>query len=163
MASREGLRVTQSAPPYKRPESVLIVVYTSAGNVLLLKRADHPEFWQSVTGAMRWDERDPCVTAIRELREETGLTAAPAKLRDLELIQRFAILPQWRHRYAPDVATNTERAFALELPHEVPLAIHPEHTEYAWLAFGPAATRVTSWTNRAAIERVAGVACGHPR
>jgi len=38
----------------------------------------------------------------------------------------------------------------------VPLAIHPEHTEYAWLAFAPAAARATSWTDRAAIERVAG-------
>jgi len=147
--------VTSSALAYKRPESVLIVVYTRNGKVLLLKRADHPEFWQSVTGAMRWDERDPRATAIRELREETGLTAAPQALRDLGLVQRYTILPQWRHRYAPDVAKNTERAFALEVPHEVPLAIHPEHIEYAWLAFAPAGARATSWTDRAAIERVA--------
>ncbi len=148
--------MTPSAPPYKRPESVLIVVSTRDGKVLLLKRADHPEFWQSVTGAMRWDERDPRATAIRELREETGLTAAPEELRDLGLVQRYAILPQWRHRYAPDVAENAEHAFALELPHDVPLANHPEHTEYAWLAFALAAARATSWTDCAAIKRVAG-------
>ena len=37
---------------------VLVVVYTRAGKVLLLKRADMPEFWQSITGAMRWAETD---------------------------------------------------------------------------------------------------------
>ena len=30
---------------FKRPESVLVVVYTRSGKVLLLRRADHPEFW----------------------------------------------------------------------------------------------------------------------
>ena len=67
---------------FKRPESVLVVVYTRTGKVLLLRRADHPEFWQSVTGSMEWGDEQPAETAVRELREETGITAAPAALTD---------------------------------------------------------------------------------
>lgn len=147
------------ATSLKRPESVLVVIYACTGRVLLLKRADHPEFWQSVTGAMEWQELDPRETAVRELREETGLAVEPQRLRDLGLVQRYRILPQWRHRYAPDVEENTEHAYALELPAETTLALHPEHTEYVWLDFATAAARATSWSNRVAIEHVAaGVA-----
>jgi dATP pyrophosphohydrolase len=145
----------ESVKAFKRPESVLVVVHTRTGKVLLLKRADHSDFWQSVTGAMEWDERDPRATALRELREETGLQAAPDALRDLALVQRYRILPQWRHRYAPEVTENTEHAYALELPAETVLALHPEHTQYGWFEFPAAIARVTSWTNRAAIEHVA--------
>lgn len=143
---------------FKRPESVLVVVYARSGKVLLLKRADHPNFWQSVTGAMQWDEQDPRVTAARELREEIAVTVDPAALRDLGLIQRYSILPQWRYRYAPEVTENTEHAFALEIPEPVPLACHPEHTEYRWLEAAAAAALTSSWTNRVAIEQVARVA-----
>lgn len=140
---------------FKRPESVLVVVYTRSGKVLLLRRADHPRFWQSVTGAMDWNERDPRLSAARELHEETGLAVEPSALRDLGLVQRYAILPEWRPRYAPDVKQNTERAYALELSAEVALSLHPEHTEYGWFDFAAAAAQATSWTNRAAIEHVA--------
>lgn len=140
---------------FKRPDSVLVVIYSRTGQVLLLKRADHPDFWQSVTGAMEWQEHDPRATAVRELREETGLTVEPGQLRDLALVQRYRILPRWRHRYAPDVEENTERAYALELDAPTELTLHPEHTEYAWFDFPDAAARVASWSNRAAIERVA--------
>jgi len=38
--------------PYKRPESVLVVIYTARPEVLLLHRSDMPEYWQSVTGSL---------------------------------------------------------------------------------------------------------------
>ncbi|HEY8553851.1 MAG TPA: dihydroneopterin triphosphate diphosphatase [Burkholderiales bacterium] len=147
--------MSDKPPCYKRPESVLVVVYTRTARVLLLKRADHPHFWQSVTGALEWSESEPRLAAARELREETGIVAAPEELRDLGLVQRYRILPQWRHRYAPDVTENTEHAYALELPAEMPLAIHPEHSEYGWFDFERAAALATSWTNRVAIEHIA--------
>ena len=88
-------------PRYKRPESVLVVVYTATDEVLVLLRRQPPDFWQSVTGSLRWDEIDPLDAARRELREETGLGDA-VDVVDCGLINRFPILPPWRHRYAPD-------------------------------------------------------------
>ena len=42
--------------------------------VLLLERADHPGYWQSVTGSQ--DEGETLEqTAVREVEEETGLDA----------------------------------------------------------------------------------------
>jgi len=115
---------------FKRPESVLVVVYTHTGKALLLRRADHPDFWQSVTGAMRWGEGSPTRAAQRELLEETGLLGTLG-LRDLGLTSRYPILPQWRPRYAAGTLENTEHAFALALSAETDITLNPaEHMEY---------------------------------
>lgn len=135
---------------FKRPESVLVVVYTRAGEVLLLKRIDHPDFWQSVTGSMRWDETPP-ETARRELVEETGLDCG-GNLVDHRETYTFEILDIWRHRFAPGVTHNREHVFSLELEDRAPVRVNPgEHSDSAWLARGPAAEAVWSWTNRRAI------------
>jgi dATP pyrophosphohydrolase len=141
---------------YKRPESVLVVVYARSGSVLMLRRADDASFWQSVTGSLRWDEELPEQAARRELSEETGL-ADGYRLRDWRRSHRFSILPAWRARFAPGVATNLEHVFSAELPQPVPVRLHPqEHSEYEWLSFPEAARRASSWTNREAIEELAG-------
>ena len=90
---------------FKRPESVLVVVYTRTGKVLMLRRADHPEFGQSITGSFDWADADREATARRELREETGLEAEG--LREWGLTNRYEIFPEWRHKYAPGVTENT--------------------------------------------------------
>ena len=137
---------------FKRPESVLVVVYSRNGKVLLLRRADHPEFWQSITGSMEWGDEQPAETAARELREETGIVVAPAALTDWKLQNCYEIFPQWRYKYAPGVAENTEHFFSLELPDEQTVALSPdEHSEYEWVSFEQALDRVFSWTNRDAL------------
>ena len=139
---------------FKRPESVLVVIYTRTGKILLLQRADDPDFWQSVTGSLTWEETSPRQTAAREVREETGLEAASC-LRDLKIINRYSILPRWRPRYAPDVRENIEHVFALELPAEILITVNPaEHAEYGWFDFDAAAAKVASWSNREAILKV---------
>jgi len=137
---------------FKRPESVLVVVYTRSGKVLLLRRADHPEFWQSITGSMEWGDEQPAETAARELHEETGIKISPAQLTDRQIQQRYEIFPQWRHKYAPGVTENTENFFSLELPDEQTVTLSPgEHSEYTWVPFAEALDRVFSWTNYEAL------------
>lgn len=137
-------------PVYKRPESVLVVVYTTATQVLLLRRVKPPDFWQSVTGSMRWDETDPMVTARRELHEETDLDGTA--IVDCGFSQRFPIKPEWRARYEPGVTENLEHVFRLELPEACAVTLNPrEHSEYLWLPRAAAAERTASWTNRDAI------------
>ena len=139
---------------FKHPESILVVIYTRTGKVLLLKRADDPDFWQSVTGSLLREETEPRQAAARELREETGLRATEG-LRDLQLTYRYSILPKWRPRYAPEVRENTEHAFALELPAEIIITVNPaEHADYDWFAFEAAAGKVASWTNREVILKL---------
>lgn len=138
--------------PIKRPESVLVVVYTRAGDVLLMERRQPPGWWQSVTGSLEADEM-PWEAAVRELDEETGLAADG--LLDLGVNQRFTIAPAWRERFAPGVTENLEHAFALRLAAPVEIALDPaEHVRYEWLPLQAAAERATSHTNRAAIELI---------
>ena len=136
---------------HKRPESVLVVVYTAADEVLVLLRRQPPDFWQSVTGSLRWDETDPLDAARRELREETGL-GDEAEIVACDVTHRFPIQPPWRHRYAPNVVENVEYAFRALLPERQPILLNPaEHGEYQWLPRAAAAAKVASWTNRDAI------------
>jgi len=134
---------------YRRPESVLVVIYTRALECLLLERVSPPGFWQSVTGTLRWGET-PAECAAREVREETGIE--PVGLRDSGVRRTFPILPEWRHRYAPDVHENVEHRWYLELPEPVPVTLNAaEHSRYAWLPLEEAAAKVASWTNREAL------------
>lgn len=136
---------------YKRPESVLVVIFSAAGEVLLMERQQPRGFWQSVTGSLEWDETVEAA-ARRELQEETGLQAD--NLVATGEINRYPILPAWRHRFAPEVTENVEHLFLLELPEALPIEIDPrEHHIYQWLPRQAALERVSSLTNRAAIQR----------
>lgn len=141
---------------YKRPVSVLVVIHTTKLDVLLLERAAHRGFWQSVTGSQ--EENETLIeTASREVAEETGLDSTQFHLSDWQQTNTFEIFPEWRHRYAPGVTQNTEHVFSLELPGCLPIRISPrEHLAYEWLPIGQAAERCFSWSNRDAILALLG-------
>ncbi len=137
---------------HKIPVSVLVVIHTRDLDVLLLERADRPGFWQSVTGSQDAEGEILRDTAIRELREETGLNANEHILNDWQKQNEYEIYPHWRHRYAPGITRNTEHVFGLTLPQQMPITIAPrEHLQYVWLPWREAAEKVFSWSNREAI------------
>jgi dATP pyrophosphohydrolase len=141
--------------PYKVPVSTLVVVHTPDLRVLLLERADYREQWQSVTGSQEAGEslRE---TAVRELREETGIDAqAFGGVADWGTQNVYEIYPRWRHRYAPGITHNTEHVFGLEVPAPIAVTLNPlEHVRYEWLPWEEAARKCFSWSNRAAIEEL---------
>jgi dATP pyrophosphohydrolase len=138
----------------KIPESVLVVIHTPALEVLLIERADAPGFWQSVTGSKDSLEESFEDTAVREVKEETGLDArAPGHvLSDWALENVYEIYPQWRSRYAPGITHNTEHLFGLRVPGAVPVVLSPrEHRNQIWLPWAQAAERCFSPSNAEAI------------
>lgn len=136
---------------YKRPVSVLVVIHTPALDVLLIERAAHPGYWQSVTGSQEGDE-SLLATACREVMEETGLEATAGKLSDWQQENVYEIFAEWRHRYAPGVTHNTEHVFSLEIPAIQPVKLAPgEHIAQLWLPWQEAAARCFSTSNRDAI------------
>lgn len=139
--------------PCKRPESVLVVIYTDLGEVLMLNRTRPRGFWQSVTGSLKWGET-PRQAAERELYEETGLHHH-GRLLDARHSERFPILPAWRARFAPSAHYNREHLFYFRLTNRRLIRLNPrEHSEMRWLPAHQAARKASSWTNRDAILRL---------
>lgn len=152
--------------PFKIPESVLVVIHTPALDVLLMERADHPGYWQSVTGSKDRADEPLLETAVREVMEETGIEVGSAEvplsgLQDWGLRNVYEIYPVWRHRYAPGVTRNTEHVFGLRVPAGTAVRLAPrEHLAFAWLPWREAADRCFSPSNAEAVlmlPRFAGV------
>ena len=138
---------------YKRPESILCVIYArNTGRVLMLQRKDDPNFWQSVTGSLE-DGESPKDTTQREVMEEVGIDIAGENLilQDCDRCVDFEIFAHLRHRYAPGVTRNKEHWFCLALPEERDVVI-TEHLAYQWLDAATAAALTKSWSNQQAIE-----------
>jgi dATP pyrophosphohydrolase len=94
-------------------------------------------------------------TAVRELREETGLDAARYELTDWRRQNRYEIYRRWRSRYAPGVTHNTEHVFGLRVPQSLEIALQPrEHLRHEWLQWQAAAEKVFSWSNAEAIREL---------
>jgi dATP pyrophosphohydrolase len=145
--------------PFKIAQSVLVVIYTPALDVLLIRRADtgDTDFWQSVTGSKDDEAHSFEETAIREVQEETGIACAEgtplhAGLQDWHLENIYDIYARWLHRYKPGTVLNTERVFGLQVPAGTPVRLSPrEHTHYQWLPYAQAAQQCFSPSNAEAI------------
>lgn len=173
-----------TAKPCKIPESVLVVIHTQALEVLLIERADRPGFWQSVTGSKDAVDEPLLETAIREVREETGIVVyrpllsgqdaggvddlqrreaaatSMENLRDWQLSNVYDIYPVWRHRYAPGVTKNTEHVFSLQVARDIPIALAPrEHLQHVWLPYREAADKCFSASNAEAILQLPAHLC----
>ena len=146
---------------YKIPRSVLVVIHTADLQVLMMERAGWKDFWQSVTGSVAHEAEPLRATAVREVREETGLDAERYQLSDWGVENRFEIFKRHRSRYAPGVTHNLEHVFSLAVPAPLGVTLDPaEHLSYRWLPWREAAALTLSWTNRDAIlalPRRAGV------
>lgn len=125
-----------------------MVVHT-ATEVLLIKRSDHANFWQSVTGSLEWGEA-VYAAAVRELAEETGIKKQ--NLRTTGIVRSYAILDEWQKRYPPNTYRNREHVFFCGLAAKPDIVLDPlEHSDFVWLDFAQATERVFSWSNRLAI------------
>ncbi|WPH19525.1 dihydroneopterin triphosphate diphosphatase [Variovorax paradoxus] len=149
--------MTDSVRPWKIPESVLVVIHTPALEVLLIRRADAEDFWQSVTGSKDLTDEPLALTAAREVAEETGIQCGEgsplaSQLVDWQLRNVYEIYPRWRSRYAPGVTHNTEHLFGLCVPERVVPTLAPrEHTHWKWLPYREAADACFSPSNAEAI------------
>ena len=143
--------------PFKIPQSVLVVIHTPALEVLLIRRADAEDYWQSVTGSKDHPAESFRATAIREVAEETGIeccdgTPLADGLLDWGLENIYEIYPRWLHRYAPGITHNTEHLFSLQVPAGTPVTLSPrEHTAFQWLPHHAAAEACFSPSNAEAI------------
>ncbi len=137
---------------FKIPESVLVVIHTPALDVLLIERADHRAFWQSVTGSKDFPHESLVDAAVREVQEETGIQADASQFKDWAVSNIYDIYPAWQHRYAPGITRNTEHVFSLCVPSATQITLSPtEHIAFQWLPYRAAADACYSPSNAEAI------------
>ena len=131
---------------------MLVVIHTTALDVLLINRTDLPGYWQSVTGSKDHVDEPFEEAAVREVREETGIDCSIGTLTDWAIENVYDIYPKYRHRYEPGVTRNLERVFGLCVPAGTPVTLNPsEHTAWQWLPYRQAADTCFSPSNAEAI------------
>ena len=133
----------------KIPISVLVLIYTKNKDILILKKNNGKDMWQSVTGSIN-DGESVDDAAKREVFEETGLNTDNIINCNKQYI--FEIYEMWRYKYDDNVTHNTEHVFLLELDERKDIVIDKEeHVSYEWTSRVKAAEKVFSHTNRQAI------------
>lgn len=138
---------------YKNPNSILLVIFTKKFKVLLLKKNTTRELWQSVTGSIELNE-DPHETALRELKEETGISKQKSDLVFDNKSHKFMIYSEWIDRYKESIYSNKEYIFGLKLNDVISVKLSSEHSNYKWVDLNEAIYSVFSWTNKAALKAI---------
>jgi dATP pyrophosphohydrolase len=94
---------------------------------LLLKRAPgeiYPGLWQMVTGHMNYNDEKLFQTAIREIKEETGL-----------IPEKFWVVPNVNSFYSPETnEISMIPVFAALVNQNAQVTISEEHSEYKWVS-----------------------------
>ena len=144
------------------PRQVLVYVYRRGPEFLLLRRVDRlGGFWQGVTGAPEWGERDD-EAAVREVLEETGLdvsgTLRPLgyryELQREEAEEWSAAL--WDRVYEAGVETVSEDVYIAEAPPGQEPELAPnEHDDYRWCELEEALRLLKFEENREGLRKAA--------
>ncbi|MFI5225629.1 MAG: NUDIX pyrophosphatase [Candidatus Limnocylindrales bacterium] len=135
-----------------RPDIVDVWIFRlvdASAEILLMRRsADRilPGLWQGVSGRLEDGER-VLDGALRELREETGLTPVTVEaMYDLDFVNQF--------HFAPADAILTAAVFAVRLGAETGVTLSHEHDAMRWLSL-PAARAEVVWPGyRDALDRI---------
>ena len=139
----------------KIPKSVLVIVHDQDLNVLLIERADHKNYWQSVTGSVDYEEENLFDAAKRELEEETGIKTEDKNWLNWNVSRRFRIFSHWKHRYSENTDYNTEHVFSVCVDSSNEVILSPrEHISFVWMCWREAADRCFSWTNVLAVKEL---------
>jgi 8-oxo-dGTP pyrophosphatase MutT (NUDIX family) len=112
---------------------------------LMLHRvaADDPPFWQGVSGWIEADE-PPHLTAVRELREETGFEAEA-----LFSVDAIFDLYQWRRG-----TVETIVPFAARVADGPDPVLSPEHDDWRWASLSATLELLPYEPQREAVRRI---------
>lgn len=132
------------------PYQVLVLPFRRLGDAIeyaLFKRAD-AEYWQGIAGGGEGEET-PFAAAMREAEEEAAIGPASAFIQ-LDSMCMLPVVNVAGFRWGADVLVIPEYTFGVEVI-DAELSISNEHTEYAWLGYEEALSRLHWESNRTAL------------
>ena len=122
----------------RAPFQVLVILYRKTKNAVeycVFERADPPGQLQFVAGGGEDDETH-MQAAIRELREETGITDAKMMpLKSVTSIPSEIFTAEMRKHWEKDRYIIPEYAFGAEVGCADKITLSDEHVAYKWLTF----------------------------
>ena len=105
--------------------------------------------WQFVAGGGEHDET-PLEAAIREIREETGVTSQSVlPLTSMAFVPAIVIAEKHRKLWPRDTYVLPEYAFGFACDGDICLS--SEHVGFAWLSYDEALERLTWDSNKTAL------------
>ncbi len=127
------------AIPYKRTTELLFCIF---------RRADCDQY-QFVAGGGE-DNESPLDAAVREIREEAGVTAASViSLSSMAYLPVNVISEKHRRLWSKDIYVIPEYAFGFECDKGISLS--DEHIDFEWLNYDEAKSRLTWDSNKTAL------------
>lgn len=134
----------------RAPFQILAIPYRrEAGYRFCVFHRSDIDQWQFVAGGGE-DAETPLQAAIREIKEETGLTAQSVlPLTSMAYVPANVIAEKHRQLWPRDTFVIPEYAFAFLCDADIRLS--QEHTGYEWLPYGEAMERLTWDSNRTAL------------
>ena len=134
----------------RAPFQILAIPYRRRGDFqfCVLHRADMDQ-WQFVAGGGE-DDETPLEAAIREIREETGVTSQSVlPLTSMAFVPAIVIAEKHRKLWPRDTFVLPEYAFGFACDGDICLS--SEHVGFAWLSYDEALERLTWDSNRTAL------------
>lgn len=136
----------------RAPYQVLIFLYTfSEKNEIkycILKRKDL-KVWQGIAGGGE-DKELPLQTAKRETFEEAGIEISEDSFIKLNSIANISVEAIGGPIWGKDILEVPEYAFGLEVKSQE-IKINNEHTEYKWLSYSQALSKLEWESNKNAL------------
>lgn len=134
----------------RAPFQILAIPYRKGPQTqfCVLHRSDRDQ-WQFVSGGGE-NAETPIEAAIREISEETGVTAGSVtRLVSMAYVPANVISERHRKYWAEDVYVLPEYHFAFECISDIKLS--NEHLGYEWMSYTDAMSRLTWDSNKTAL------------
>ena len=135
----------------RAPFQILAVPYRFIENELyfcVFHRADS-DVWQFIAGGSE-DNEKPSAAALREVKEETGVTAEKlTKLKSVAFVPAEIVTENMRTHWDKNIFVIPEYSFAFECNADP--TISREHSEYKWLPYDEARKLLKWESNKVAM------------